>query len=113
MKFAHPLTLEPEVTGDFYSGLWTHIECTLCVLSMKTIGSDSFFECVIHMEWAKNFVIFLVLYYSIKQNLSMKKFYFIDKEIWWKLNIKKARFAIIFKVESHNFLDPVLAKLES
>ena len=47
MKFAHPVTLEPEVTGVWYSGLWTLIGCTLCVPSMKTIGSDSFFECVI------------------------------------------------------------------
>ena len=47
-KFAHPITLEPEVTGDWYSGfIWTLIGCTLCVLSMKTIGSDSFFEYVI------------------------------------------------------------------
>ena len=47
MKFAHPVTLEPEVTGGWYSGLWTLIGCTLCVLSMKTIVSDTFFECVI------------------------------------------------------------------
>ena len=47
MKFAHPVTLEPEVTGGWYSGLWTLVGCSLCVLSMKKIGSDSFFECVI------------------------------------------------------------------
>ena len=46
-KFAHSVTLEPEVTGVWYSGLWTLIGCTLCVLSRKTIGTDSFFECVI------------------------------------------------------------------
>ena len=47
MKFVHPVTLEPEVTGGWYSGLWNLIGCTLCVLSMKTIGSGLFFECVI------------------------------------------------------------------
>ena len=51
MKFAHPVTLEPEVTGDWYSGLWTLIGCTLSVLSMKTIGSDSFFECEFECEF--------------------------------------------------------------
>ena len=32
---------------SWYSGLCTLIGCTLCVLSMKTIGCDSFFEFVI------------------------------------------------------------------
>ena len=55
--FAHPVTLEPEVTGGWYSGLWTLIECTLCVLSMKTVGSDSFFECVISHGMTLIFII--------------------------------------------------------
>ena len=42
-KFVHPVSLEPEVTGGWYSGLYNLIGCTLCVLGIKTIGSDSFF----------------------------------------------------------------------
>ena len=46
-KFVNPVNLEPEVTGGWFSGLWTLTGCTLCVLIMKTIGSDLFFDCVI------------------------------------------------------------------
>ena len=42
--YIHPVTLEPEFTGGWYSGLWALIGCTLCELSMK---SDSLLECVI------------------------------------------------------------------
>ena len=40
MKIVLPIILELEVTGDWYSWLWTLIGCTLCVLSMKTIGGE-------------------------------------------------------------------------
>ena len=52
-EFVHLVTLEPEVTG-WYSALWNLIGCTLCVISMKTIESDSVFECVISLDYSVN-----------------------------------------------------------
>ena len=81
--------LKPHIFGqkkfmvsDFflrYSVLWNLIGCTLCVLSMKTIGSDSFFECVFHMEWPH--VVVWRFYPRAMQGLALKIFLILGEII--------------------------------
>ena len=45
-KFVHPITLKPEVTGCWYSGLWTLIGPTLVYLTEKKIETMISFFCL-------------------------------------------------------------------
>ena len=84
----HPVYLEPEVTGGWYSGLLNIIGCTLCVLRMKTIGSDSFFDYVIShgMTHCNTVIRMYFLIYSI-----LKAIYIAEREVikyfWYHLSI--------------------------
>ena len=90
-------------TGGWYSGLWTLIGCTLCVLSMKTIGSDSFFECVISHGMTQHYYLLFSLYVCAQWPFKCLAIYFFTT--CWMLNCK---INIVHKIQKKAFIIKVL-----